>query len=202
MRSKSTELMNKIVTCIDNYYSVNGVVPTMQEIANSLQIAKSTVSSYISAMKENGMIQHKAGWHTIKTDSIAKTITAVQNVPVVGSIACGSPILAEQNIEKYILVPKTFLGNGNFFILRAQGDSMVDAGIEDGDLVIIRQQESAEQGQIVVALIDNEATLKRYYLDKRKRQVRLHPENTKYEDMYYDNISIQGIAIKVIKDLS
>ena len=78
---------------------------------------------------------------------------------------------------------------------------MIKAGIEDGDFVIVKQQETAEIGQIVVALIDNEATLKRYYIDDKKQQVRLHPENDKMQDMYFKNIVIQGIAVKVIKDL-
>ena len=78
---------------------------------------------------------------------------------------------------------------------------MINAGISDGDLVVVRQQETAEEGQIVVALIDNEATLKRYYLDKRHKRIRLHPENDKMEDMFYKTISIQGVAVKVIKDL-
>ena len=78
---------------------------------------------------------------------------------------------------------------------------MIDAGINDGDYVIIRKQETAEQGQIIVALIDNEATLKRYYIDRRKKKVRLHPENKDMEDMYFDSIVIQGVAVKVIKDI-
>lgn len=201
MRSKSIDLMNSIVKCIDDYFSNNGNIPTMQHIADTLQISKATVSNYIASMKDNGMIKHENGWHNIKTNTMSKTLKAIQNVPIVGSIACGTPILAEQNIEMYLPISKVFLGNGDFFILKAQGDSMIGANIDDGDYVVIRQQEFAEEGQIVVALIDNEATLKRYYLDKRKKQVRLHPENSKYEDMFFNNICIQGIAIKVIKDL-
>ena len=78
---------------------------------------------------------------------------------------------------------------------------MINANIEDGDFVIVRQQNTAEEGQIVVALIDDEATLKRFYLDKKKHRVRLHPENDKMEDMFFDSIDIQGIVIKVIKDV-
>ena len=78
---------------------------------------------------------------------------------------------------------------------------MIDIGINDGDYVIIRKQESAEEGQIIVALIDNEATLKRYYIDKKKRKVRLHPENKNMEDMYFDSVVVQGVAVKVIKDI-
>lgn len=201
MRSKSTELMNKIVLCIDNYFSHNGSVPTMQQIADSLKISKSTVSNYVAYMKKTGMIKRESGWHCIKTKTMSKTLNSVQNIPVVGSIACGTPILADENIEKYLPIPNEFLGRGKYFILKASGSSMVNAGINDGDYVIVRQQKTAEQGQIVIALIDNEATLKRYYLDTEKRQVRLHPENDNMQDMYFNNIVIQGIAVKIVKDL-
>ena len=79
---------------------------------------------------------------------------------------------------------------------------MINAGIDDGDLVIIRQQDTANEGQIVVALIDNEATLKRYYLDNKKKKIRLHPENDELDDMFFDEIAIQGVAVKILKDLS
>ena len=128
-------------------------------------------------------------------------INEVSYLPVVGSIACGTPLLAEENIEKYLPIPTEFLGNGKYFILRANGDSMIKANIEDGDYVIIKQQETAEVGQIIVALINDEATLKRYYLDDKRQKVRLHPENDEMQDMYFKNVIIQGIAVKVIKDL-
>ena len=84
----------------------------------------------------------------------------------------------------------------------AKGNSMINAGIEDGDYVIVRQQQTADEGQIVVAMVeDSECTLKRYYMDKSKKQIRLHPENDTMEDMFFDNISIQGIAVKVVKNL-
>ena len=95
-----------------------------------------------------------------------------------------------------------FLGAGNYFVLMAKGESMINAGIDDGDYVVIRQQPSAEEGQIVVAMVeDGEATLKRYYKDKRRKKVRLHPENDEMEDMFFDSIEIQGVAVKVIKNL-
>ena len=98
-------------------------------------------------------------------------------------------------------IPTEFLGSGKYFILKASGNSMIKANIEDGDYVIIKQQETAEVGQIIVALINDEATLKRYYLDDKRQKVRLHPENDEMQDMYFKNVIIQGIAVKVIKDL-
>ena len=201
MRSKSLDLMNRIIDFVDKEYASKGRAPTLTEIAESLHIAKSTASVYIADMAEKGMIKSNFGSRGIITKKMMKTKQETKQVPVVGSIACGVPIFAEENIERYIPIPKDFLGNGNFFILQAQGNSMINAGIADGDYVIVRQQETAEIGQIVVALIGEEATLKRYYIDREKRKIRLHPENNRMKDMYYDSITIQGVAIKVIKDL-
>lgn len=201
MRSKSIDLMNRIVEFVDKEYASKGRAPTIIEIAEALQIAKSTASVYVAEMADRGMIKSNFGSRGIITKKMMKTKQEVKQVPLVGNIACGVPILAEENIERYIPISKDFLGNGNYFILQAQGNSMINAGISDGDYVIVRQQETAEIGQIVVALIGEEATLKRYYLDRENKKVRLHPENSRMKDMYYDNIIIQGVAIKVIKDL-
>ena len=150
---------------------------------------------------KRGEIDKKGKFGDLQTKEIANTICNNNRLPIVGEIACGGPILAEENIESYVTFSKELLGSGKFFILRAKGDSMINAGINDGDLVIVRQQETAEIGQIVVALIGNEATLKRYYLDNKRKKIRLHPENDKMEDMFFDDIAIQGIAVKVLKDL-
>ncbi len=202
MRSKSIELMNKIVEFIDNHFEFEGRTPTYREIANEFQIASSCVSGYINEMAKREMLTIQNGSRGIITAKMKKSNNDISNLAVVGSIACGTPLLAEQNIEKYLSVPRDFLGSGNHFVLVANGNSMIDAGISNGDYVIVRQQETAEEGQIVVALIDNEATLKRYYLDKKRKKVRLHPENSTMEDRFFDNIVIQGVAVKVIKDLN
>jgi repressor LexA len=201
MRTKNPELMNRIIEVIDIEYSKSNRVPTMDEIANILSISKGSVSNYISAMSKKGLVKNNGGSRGIITKNMMKLKTSVEQLPVVGSIACGTPFFAEENIESYLTVSKDFLGNGSHFVLRASGDSMINAGIHDGDLVIVRQQETAEEGQIIVALIDDEATLKRYYLDKSKKLIRLHPENKSLEDMFYKNVAIQGVAVKVIKDL-
>lgn len=201
MRTKNLDLMEKISKFIEQYHSINGRSPSIREIADALQISKSSVGDYLNEMIEKNLIKNNGGSRGIMTIKMAKTNSSVRNIAVVGSIACGTPLLAEENIECYLPIPNEFLGNGEHFILRANGESMIDVGINDGDYVIIRRQETAEEGQIVVALVDNEATLKRYYIDKKKRKVRLHPENKSMEDMYFDSIVVQGVAVKVIKDI-
>ena len=98
-------------------------------------------------------------------------------------------------------LPVALFGRGQFFILRANGASMIEADINDGDLVLIRQQNYADEGQIVVALMDDEATLKRYYPEPENQRIRLHPENSQMDDIYVSDCIIQGVAVKVLKDL-
>ena len=201
MRSKNSDLMNNIVEFINRAYLDNGRTPTMQEIATAFEISKGCVSKYIAEMQEKGMLENSGSCRGIRTKKMEKIQQAVEYLPVVGSIACGTPMLAEENIETYLPIPTEFLGAGSYFILKAYGESMINAGIDDGDLVVVRQQETADEGQIVVALVDNETTLKRYYLDEEHKRIRLHPENDSMKDMFFKHIDIQGIAVKVIKDL-
>lgn len=201
MKLMSEEKFNEIIEYIDEYYFINNNVPTMQEIADNVNLNKSNVCRNLQVMCDRGLVEMNGGWRNIKTLKMKKMLKGVNYLPIVGTVACGTPVLAEENIESYITVSSQFLGQGKFFILRASGDSMINAGIEDGDLVLVRQQESANEGEIVVALVEDSATLKRFYIDNKRKQVRLHPENDSMEDMYFDNVSIQGVAIKVLKDL-
>ncbi len=200
MRSKSIDLMKNIVDFIDQGYDRTGRIPTHKEIANNFNVTEACIGKYIKEMESKGMVVRQSGNRSVMTKTILKKINLKQ-LPIVGTIACGEPIFAEENIQGYLSISSEFLGNGQFFVLQASGDSMIKVGINDGDYVIVRQQETAEQGQIVVALIDDEATLKRYYLDNKKKKIRLHPENDTMEDMYFDKIQIQGVAVKVIKDI-
>jgi len=131
-----------------------------------------------------------------------KVTDRLQQLPVVGDVACGTPILAEQNIESYFTMSGNILGSGDYFILRAKGDSMINVDIHDGDYVVIRQQDTAEDGQVVAALVnDGECTLKRFYRDTKTKTYRLHPENDTMEDMIFDNVNIQGVAVMILRNL-
>ncbi|MGN0508017.1 MAG: transcriptional repressor LexA [Ruminococcus sp.] len=201
MRSKNENTLNAILEFINGYYFENNDYPTLSLIAEELEIGTTTAHRYVTELINRGEIEKNNRFRSLQTKEISKSVKRADKFPIVGEIACGTPILAEENIESYVTFSRELLGSGNFFILRAKGNSMINANINDGDLVIIRQQETAEIGQIVVALIDNEATLKRYYLDDKRKQIRLHPENDEMEDMYFDSIAIQGVAVKVLKDL-
>ena len=202
MQVKKEKTITDILNMINDYYIKHRESPSLDKIAEKVGVSKSTVCRYVAVLEERGLLERNGRYGSFKTDATKKISQSISAYPVVGDIACGTPILAEQNIEYYVNISRDFLGNGNFFILRAKGDSMINAGIADGDLVVVKQQNTAEEGQIVVALVDdNGATLKRYYLDRKHKRIRLHPENDEMEDMFYKNIDIQGIAVKVLKDL-
>ena len=169
----------------------------MAEIADAIGIGKTTVYRYLSQMKKDGVVDY-SGFRNVKTK---KTNVQSVRIPVLGAIACGIPKFAEENIEEYVKLPVSLFGQGDYFILRAVGDSMIGASIEDGDLVLIRKQDYANEGQIVVALINNDATLKRFYPEPKKHRVRLHPENPEMDDIITKDCEIQGVAVKVFKDL-
>lgn len=197
MRSKDKTLMAAIEKFVSDYTDINGISPTMQEVADGVGSSKATVQRYIAQLCEDGILDY-SGYRTMTS---TKTKAAAIRVPVLGTIACGIPKFAEENIEEYVRLPVALFGKGNFFILRAYGDSMIEAGIDNGDLVLIRQQNYADEGQIVVALMEDEATLKRFYPEPKKHRIRLHPENSRMDDIYVDNCEIQGVAVKVLKDL-
>lgn len=197
MRSKDKILMAAIEKFVSDYTDSNGISPTMQEVADGVGSSKATVQRYIAQLCDDGILDY-SGYRTMTS---TKTKAAAIRVPVLGTIACGIPKFAEENIEEYVRLPVALFGKGNFFILRAYGDSMIEAGIDNGDLVLIRQQNYADEGQIVVALMEDEATLKRFYPEPKKHRIRLHPENSRMDDIYVDNCEIQGVAVKVLKDL-
>lgn len=199
MRTKDEELMKELETRIDTFFLANGRTPTSRELALQCGISAMSVVRYLREMDERGMLVYSDG--NIRTNKMSKASTGAVNVPLVGSISCGRPLLAEESIETYYRLPVELLGSGEFFFLRANGDSMVDAGINDNDLILVRRTEKAEEGDIVVALVDGENTLKRFFLDKKSKKIILHPENSKLKDIVVSSCDIQGVAVKVLKDL-
>ncbi|MBQ2959839.1 MAG: repressor LexA [Oscillospiraceae bacterium] len=176
----------------------SGRSPSVNEIAAGLGLSKSTVSKYLNIMKSEGSIEFE-GHRGILTKRMRMDAEGLCTVPVLGEVACGLPILAEENIEEYVRLPASLFGRGEFFILRAKGDSMTGAGIDEGDLILVRRQETADYNQIVVALVRDEATLKRFR--PRNGKIYLHAENPAYEDIVLDECVIQGVAVKIIKDI-
>ena len=199
MSFKNNDLFDTIKKCIDNFFDTNGYSPSVREISVIIGTPKSTVQRYLNDMRNMGII--KNGRLGIETEHISKTERTVVAVPVLGFIPCGPLTEEEEHIDSYIKLPRSFLGDGEFFILTAHGDSMIEAGIDDGDLLVVRQQNHAARGDIIVALADGKNTLKRYFPEPENKRIRLHPENSQMEDFYVSELYIQGVATKVIKNL-
>lgn len=195
----NNELLQDIKQYAEDYYMQYGYSPSIREIADAVCCGKSTVQRYLERLRDDGVIEYE-GRRGIRTDVTDKVDTSGVNVGLVGSISCGALTFAEQNITDYFRLPASLVGSGEFFMLKADGDSMIDAGIDSGDLVIIKKQPTARVGEIVVALNGEDTTLKRLGKDSSGRYY-LHPENERYSDIYVDELVVQGVAIKVIKDL-
>lgn len=201
MKLKSQEYYKTLLSFIDDYREEHGVSPTNRIIASGTGVSTATVSRYLQDLRKEGKIEYK-GHRGIITPKMKEEKESTVLVPLLGSIACGIPKYAEGNIEKYIPLPVSLFGKGDFFLLHAKGNSMIDAGINNGDLVLIKKQNAAEPGQIVVALIDEDATLKRFYPEPKKKLIRLHPENKEMNDIYVEHCIIQGIAVNVLKNIN
>ena len=199
MRSKSPELMKEICQYAEQYYLQKGSSPSTTKIADAVGVSRGTAYKYLVAMNDNGMIEYDG--KNIHTDVTKKLNTENSQTAIVGSVHCGSLQYEEENIEEYISLPTAIFGKGDFYILHASGNSMIDAGIDDGDLVVIRKQNYAHNGDIVVALVENQNTLKTFFRDEQNRKIILHPENKNMDDIVVDDCFIQGIACHVIKEL-
>lgn len=204
MRSKNPEVMKEICTYVNNYYRIRRTSPSANEIAKAVGIAKTTAYRYLVDMNARGMISYDG--HAIETPQINRCTSGYFSAPIVGSIRCGDPETEDAYIEEYVSLPESIFGKGEFYILRASGDSMIDAGIEDKDLVVIKKQDTASVGDIVVALDeDNQNTLKTYAgIENESGNAILRYENQgKYQNkvIRVRELVVQGVAKHVIKAL-
>ena len=202
-----THQQEKLLQFINNFQLKSNVTPSFDEMKDGLGLkSKSGIHRILSALKERGYIRklnNRA--RAIEVLKIPKNKTERFNnksisIPILGKIAAGNPIEAISDNTNYIDIPQSHLGKGEYFLLEVEGNSMINAGIFDGDQVIIEKCNDAKNGEIVVALIDNnEATLKRIY--KRGQQLALQPENSAYKTVIYgpDRVQIQGILKQLIR---
>ena len=200
----------KLLKFIIDYQKKNNVTPSFDEMKDGLDLkSKSGIHRIVSALEERGYIKklnnRARAIEIIKNVNLidtenGKNKNSIISIPILGKIAAGLPIEAISDNTNYIELPETLLKKGEYFILNVEGDSMIEAGIFDGDQVVIRKANNANNGEIVVALIDNnEATLKRIF--KRGQQVALQPENSNYKTVIYgpDRIQIQGVLKHLIR---
>ena len=199
MRHKDPELMKKIYEFAEDYYFSEGHSPSTTEVAVFAGISRSTSYNYLVAMDKLGMIDYDG--KTITTEKMRMTSSDNGGVELYDrGIPCGELEEIDASVSGYVNLPTAIFGSGDLFILRTTGDSMIDAGIEPGDLVVAERQENAKDGDIVVALGgDTGSSLKR--LIKKGRRYILHPENEKLEDIVVKELKIQGVVRFVIKKL-
>ena len=205
-----TEIQEKIVEAIMTYRNEKGYNPTMREVGEAVGLSStSSVSYQLSQLRELGYLaKADAGQRAMDvlksipggtTDSARTIPDNLVSIPEVGRIAAGGPILAEQNIENHYTLPRELVGKGDLFMLKVSGDSMIDAAICDGDWVVVRQQSTCDNGDIVAALLDNEATVKTF--KRRDGHVWLMPHNPAYAPILGDNATIMGKVVTVLRKL-
>ena len=204
MRPFNQTYLDDILKFVNKYYQENRVAPTIIQVSEGVGVPRSTTHRYLQELSKRGMLEYDRG--ILSAPQSAKMKTAYISAPLVGSIQCGSPEEEEELVEEYVSLPVSLFGKGEFYILRAKGDSMVDAGIEEDDLIVIERNCPAKIGDIVVALDpNNQNTLKRYGgFDKAERRYILKYENeAKYpgEEIKVKSFMVQGIARHVIKSL-
>ena len=195
--AKQQEILEYIKSCILS----KGYPPAVREICEAVHLkSTSSVHSHLETLERNGYIRRdptKPRAIEIMDDDFALTRRDVVNVPIIGTVTAGEPILAEENIIDYFPVPVEMLPNLPTFMLKVHGESMINAGIYDGDAVIVAQQPTAENGEIVVALLDDGATTKRFY--KENDHYRLQPENDAMSPIITDHVQILGKVIGLVR---
>lgn len=196
MKTKINDKTNKVYHFVVNYIDTNGYPPSIREICARLGIkSTATAYSYLDKLKERGLLDKSP----MKKRAIAPANKKYAHaaIPLVGTITAGSPIFAVENIEGYCPLPEDFNGAEDNFALRVSGESMINAGIYDKDIIIVKKCDTADNGSIVVALIDDSATVKRFY--KKNGKIILHPENDAMEDMIFDDVRILGVVKGLIR---
>lgn len=201
LSTRQQEVLDYISSMVES----RGYPPSVREIGEALGLSSpSTVHSHLSTLVRLGYLRRdpskpRAIEVVDATPATAMLTGPTRDVPLVGRIAAGSPILAEEDVEDVLTLPEQLVGTGPVFMLRVRGDSMVDAGILDGDLVVVRRQPTAENGEIVAALIDGEeATVK--HLERRSDTIVLHPANEHYEPMVFsEGVEVLGKVVSVLR---
>ncbi len=204
MRPFNQTYLDNILKFVNKYYQENRVAPTIIQVSEGVGVPRSTTHRYLQELSNRGLLEYDRG--ILSAPQSAKMKTAYISAPLVGSIQCGSPEEEEEFVEEYVSLPVSLFGKGDFYILRAKGDSMVDAGIEEDDLIVIERNCPAKIGDIVVALDpDNQNTLKRYagFSKTEQRYILKYENEAKYqgEVIKVKSFHIQGVARHVIKSL-
>ena len=193
----SQQNQQRILDFIKKEIEQKGYPPSVREICAGVGLkSTSTVHAHLNHLEEQGLIRRDST-KPRALEVIDGSQPRGRSVPLVGRVTAGLPILATQNIEDYFILPQDTLGRDELFCLRVQGDSMIDVGIFDGDVIVVRQQNNAENGEIVVAMVEDEATVKRIYFEKNR--VRLQPENSSMAPIYAPDAQVLGKVVALFR---
>lgn len=194
---RTSDKQTAILEFIRSEIEQKGYPPSVREICCAVGLkSTSSVHAHLTQLEKKGLLRRDPT-KPRAMEVLDGPVSRGRSVPLVGRVTAGLPILATENIEDYLVLPQSLQGRGDLFALRVQGESMIEAGIEDGDIVVLRRQETAENGEIVVAMIDDEATLKRIYYEDG--HVRLQPENAAMEPIYADEVVILGRLLALFR---
>lgn len=198
---KITQKQQEILDFIKSEILRRGYPPAVRDICEAVHLkSTSSVHSHLETLEKNGYIRRdptKPRAIEITDENFYLLRHEMVNVPLIGTVAAGQPIFAAENIESYFPIPAEYVPNADTFMLKVKGESMVNAGILDGDQIIVQQQSTANNGEIVVALIDEEATVKRFF--KEDGHYRLQPENTEMDPIIVDDVTILGKVFGVFR---
>ena len=210
---KLSDRQQEILDFLSDFISQNGYPPSVREIGQSVGLSSSsTVHSHLNALEDKGYIKRAPSSaralsvvdHNQKAADVVDIKTArlprnTVELPVLGRVAAGLPTYAEQNIDETMVLPTQIVGDYSSFMLTVRGESMIEAGIHDGDYVVVKEQKTASNGDIVVALIDDEATVKTFY--KEPDRIRLQPENQSMEPIYAREVMILGKVVALLRTI-
>jgi repressor LexA len=214
VREEISTRQKQVLAYIAEYTSGHGYPPSVRDIGAEVGLASpSTVFSHLTSLEQKGYIRRERdsaraiiilekGWEALGVrppDSGRQEQLNVVELPLVGRVAAGEPIYADENIEDYVAVPTQLGGDRGSFLLTVHGESMIEAGINDGDYVVVREQPTADNGDIVVAMIGEDATVKTFY--REKDSIRLQPQNAAFEPIYSRDVQIVGKVVALLRTL-
>jgi repressor LexA len=197
-----TDRQREVLAYITRYIAGHKFPPTVREVADHFAISVKGAYDHIKAIEKKGHIRldinKSRTIEVVREEGAEGEEAATRSVPILGTVAAGKPIFAEENFEGEIAIPAQMLKRGNYFALRVRGDSMRDAGILSGDYAIIQERETAENGEIVVAMVDEAVTLKRFF--KERNRVKLQAENPAYPPLFTTDVRVLGKLAGIIRN--
>lgn len=191
------DTQQRILDYIEKNIEVNGYSPSVREIGQAVDLkSTSTVHGHLNRLEKKGLL-HREAMKPRTIDVTRNDRPQMERIPLLGKVAAGTPILAEENADGFVTLPDDVVGRGEHFVLEIRGESMISAGIMNGDFVVIKRQQTAQNGDIIIAMLDGEATCKRYF--KEPDRFRLQPENPRMRPIYTKKVDIVGRVVAVYR---